>query len=254
MQEDFKHIADILFEKMQPRLTSMIEEAIQRHIDSLWIAMDHAVFNNVPGDYLEFGVREGQSVVRAYRAYHHYRNQMIAIANRLGAKDEVVSPMRFFAFDAFEEGLPEAKGPDATALRSPHWRPGTMACPLDVFWNNMRKAGIRESEIVAFKGYFEKTLSRDNFDGCNLTRAAVIHLDCDYYESTATALKACEKLIGLGTIVVFDDYFRYQGSENHGQYLAFKEFCVSNPMFSFREMSRAHGNSTVFICSAVSSE
>ncbi|MFZ5811463.1 MAG: TylF/MycF/NovP-related O-methyltransferase [Thermodesulfobacteriota bacterium] len=249
-----KNLADHLFEIMTPRLTSLIDETVQRYIDSLWIAMDHAVFNNVPGDYLEFGVRGGHSFIRANRAYRYYREQMLSIAGKLSAQYKVVPPMRFFAFDAFEGGLPEAKGPDATTLRSPHWQPGSMACSVESFFENMRRAGMGDSEVIVIQGYFEDTLSQKLIEESKLTRAAVIHLDCDYYESTATALKYCATLIGLGTIIIFDDFFRYQGSERHGQFLAFKEFCASNPALSFREMSRARGNSTVFICSSVSQE
>jgi len=250
MPDNTRKLAEDFFDLMRPRLVALVEDIVQRNIDSLWIAMDHAVFNNVPGDYLEFGVRGGHSFARACQAYHHYREQMLSITGRVGTQAEVVPAMRFFAFDAFEGGLPEPEGPDATSLRSPHWRPGSMACPVETFLGNLRRVGLDTSAVTVIQGYFQQTLTPQLLIDQALTRAAVIHLDCDFYTSTATALNYCTPLIGLGTIIVFDDYFRYQGSESHGQYLAFKEFCAANPALSFREMSRARGNSTVFICSA----
>ncbi|HSX38543.1 MAG TPA: class I SAM-dependent methyltransferase [Chlamydiales bacterium] len=56
---------------------------------------------------------------------------------------------------------------------------------------------------------------------------ALIHLDADLYESTKTIFKYLGKHISPGTIIVFDEYFNYDGWENH-EYKAFQEFIAES--------------------------
>lgn len=52
---------------------------------------------------------------------------------------------------------------------------------------------------------------------------ALIHVDCDIYESTASALECLVPRISAGTVIVFDEYFNYPGWEDH-EFKAFQEF------------------------------
>lgn len=44
---------------------------------------------------------------------------------------------------------------------------------------------------------------------------ALVHIDCDLYDSTTTALAGIAPYIGPGTIIVFDEYTGYPGWEDH---------------------------------------
>jgi Macrocin-O-methyltransferase (TylF) len=70
-------------------------------------------------------------------------------------------------------------------------------------------------------GYFDETLPvwlRDNPG-----QVAFIHLDCDLYNSTKTALELIASRVIGGTVVLFDEYFNYANWEKH-QFKAFQEF------------------------------
>lgn len=56
---------------------------------------------------------------------------------------------------------------------------------------------------------------------------ALLHIDCDLYSSTQTALQALSPLMRENTILVFDDFFGYPGYEQH-EYKAFQEFTAAH--------------------------
>ncbi len=44
---------------------------------------------------------------------------------------------------------------------------------------------------------------------------ALLHIDCDLYSSTVTVLEHCGPFLTEGTVVVFDEFFNYQGWQEH---------------------------------------
>jgi hypothetical protein len=53
--------------------------------------------------------------------------------------------------------------------------------------------------------------------------AALLHLDADLYSSTKTVLDLFHARIGVGTVLVFDEYYNYPNWREH-EYKAFQEF------------------------------
>jgi hypothetical protein len=96
-----------------------------------------------------------------------------------------------FGFDSFK-GLPE------------DWRPGypkgTFACePPEIF------------NTWLFVGEFAATVSE--FVASRLP-IGFVHVDCDLYASAATALTIAPLLVD-GAIILFDEYYNYDGWEDH---------------------------------------
>jgi len=214
------------------------------------VAVRAALVNQTPGDYLEFGVHTGRSFVTAARVYERDRARLLAWPDLRGVDPEALpAPMRFFAFDAFDRGFPEPSGPDASPWRPAQWRAGGMVTREADFRATCRRAGLDPERVHVLAGYFADTLTdaarRDHALEC----AAVAHFDCDLYASTAEALAFCEPLTRVGTVFVFDDYFRFRGSERHGQFRAFGEWRQAHPRFGFRELHRWRANSVAFVCS-----
>ena len=233
------------------QIAKIVDEFIAMKFHLVTDAMDHAVFNNVPGDYLEFGVRGGTSFLLAWRSYMAMHEQLHG--NQEMTDDDrarIPEPMRFFAFDAFDTGLPTPAGLDDTEIRSAHWSAHSMKFPVEHFFQHCLRSGMPEDQLFVIPGYFEQTLGEASSTHHGIHDAAVVHLDCDLYESTRDALVFMTDLMQLGTILIFDDFFRYRGSELHGQYYAFKEWQERNPHLSFRELSRFRG-AVSFICSKV---
>lgn len=121
--------------------------------------------------------------------------------------------MPVIGFDSFE-GLPE------------DWRP------------EFPKGSFDFSKLTAFQkcyfdtqtqlntmlvaGWFEDTVPNFPFPQLDL-----VHIDCDLYSSTATALHGVTPYIHPGTVVVFDEFHGYLGSEQHER-KAWEEFVEAN--------------------------
>lgn len=107
----------------------------------------------------------------------------------------IAEKMPVIGFDSFE-GLPE------------DWREGF---PKGMFNDAILDAlPLAYMNTMLVKGWFEDTVP--NFPFPNL---GLVHIDCDLYSSTKTALYGVLPYISKGTIIVFDEYHGYPGWENH---------------------------------------
>jgi predicted O-methyltransferase YrrM len=121
------------------------------------------------------------------------------IADALSHEHDVVG------FDCFA-GLPE------------EWRPGF---PAGMFAQEQLPI-VPGARLVA--GMFETTLP--GFLEENPGRIAFVHLDADLYSSTSTVLRLLGDRLGPGTVLVFDEFFRYPGWRQH-EYRAWCEFIAT---------------------------
>lgn len=71
-----------------------------------------------------------------------------------------------------------------------------------------KKFKLNPSKIHLIKGWFAETLSRYRED---VGEIALLHLDCDLYQSVKTALKECYGNVVLGGFIVIDDYGYWKG-------------------------------------------
>lgn len=76
---------------------------------------------------------------------------------------------------------------------------------------------------LVLDGWFEDTLPF--LQSFGLPNFGLVHIDCDLYSSTVTALEGVLPWINPGTYVVFDEYHGYPGSEQHEE-KAWLEFCA----------------------------
>jgi hypothetical protein len=99
-----------------------------------------------------------------------------------------------FGFDSFE-GLPE-----------PWW-----TRPQGAFRAEMPEIEYRNVELI--KGLFCDTIGPflERWQG----RAAIIHVDCDLYNSTRSCLMPIMAHCQVGTVLLFDEYYNYPGFEDH---------------------------------------
>lgn len=77
--------------------------------------------------------------------------------------------------------------------------------------------------VKLVKGWFKDTLG----DFINSLESqepiAFLHIDSDIYSSAVTAFEILGSRIQPGTILIFDEFYNYPGSENH-EFRAFQEF------------------------------
>ena len=122
-----------------------------------------------------------------------------------------------YGFDWYK-GLPED-------WRAPHFLKGTFGL----------KPGVQipplplEKNIELVVGLFKETLP--HFLKEKNAPLVFMHIDCDLYSSTKEIFDAIGKNVVDGTIIVFDEYFSYDGWQNH-KFKAFQEF-IQETGFSY---------------------
>lgn len=134
----------------------------------------------------------------------------------------IAKHMPVIGFDSFE-GLPE------------DWREGF---PKGMFKfhgdNGLNTPIIAPLNSMLVKGWFEDTVPTFPFP-----RLGLVHIDCDLYSSTVTALEAVTPYVDIDTIIVFDEYHSYPGSEDHEE-KAFAEWCNKH-LVSVQKIAWADG-------------
>jgi O-methyltransferase len=200
----------------------------------IWKAAEILSAELVEGDYIEFGVYQGRSFIEAYQltkeVYARYVGFSQEYRDRMSA---AWHGMRFFAFDSFA-GLPHSGPLDA----SPAFVEGTFVCDVDRFSANLRQVGIDTSKVVVVPGFYENTCRAETIATYQMKRAAVVHFDCDLYESTRTALRFIDPLLVDGTVLIFDDWFCFRGHPQLGEQRAFREWAAEKPEWVFTEFQK----------------
>ncbi|NEQ65772.1 MAG: class I SAM-dependent methyltransferase [Symploca sp. SIO2D2] len=178
------------------------------------------------GDYLEFGVCHGTSMVCLHK-----------VLQELNLKQ-----VRLFGFDSFE-GLPEtARNDDGGA-----WFPGQFNSSLELTSKILTEQGIDWNRTFLVKGWFSETLNQDLVEKYQLTKASVIMVDCDMYLSAKEALNFCAPLIQEEAIIFFDDWYSQNlDQKNMGEKRAFDEFLQENPHFGTEKLGSYTANAQIF--------
>lgn len=164
------------------------------------------------GDYLEFGVSRGTSMLGAY--------QTVTAAGLEGT--------RFVGFDSFE-GMPKEAAEEG-------WDEGSFASTIDATRRYLKSNGANIEDIVLVKGWFTDTLTRETRDRLGLRKASIIMIDCDIYSASRDALDFCAPLIDDKAVVIFDDWAVRENVGEIGQKEAFAEFLEDNPELSSEPM------------------
>lgn len=196
----------------------------------LWLAMEYVAASQRVGNYAEFGVWRGDTIATAY---HYTRNS------------QLLEGMRFFAFDSFE-GFPELKGGDVHS----QFRTGGRAYSLQQFHSHIQKIGVPKGTVTAVPGWFSASLAPGGeadrlVPDCSL---AIAWVDCDLYESTRDALPFVFRKLRPGGLVIFDDWYCFEGHPMKGEQRAVRELLEADPTVVLVPFHRFgwHGTSLIF--------
>lgn len=163
------------------------------------------------GLMLEFGVCSGKTI------------NFIAALNSFNT---------IYGFDSFL-GLPD------------NWKPTVPKGTFKLLNNSTMPPLLANVQII--EGLFEDTLPAF-VEKIENSFISFIHIDCDLYVSTQTVFKHLKNNIRKGTIILFDEYFNYDGWENH-EHKAFMEFIKSTELsFRYIAYNRFHEQVLVEIC------
>lgn len=163
--------------------------------------MSHLVSFSNKFDLLEFALSKVRDENGLYLEFGVFKGETI---NFVSSRTSSV----VHGFDSFE-GLPE------------FWRDGfdKGAFGLD----GLPKVN---DNVRLYKGWFDESLPLFISQQAD-SEVSFLHVDCDLYSSTKTIFEVLANRIVDGTVIVFDEYFNYDGWEN-GEIKAFREFLNSN--------------------------
>jgi O-methyltransferase len=187
--------------------------------DAIQTALDFCVYGGITGDIFEFGVLAGWTA-------------------RLFA--ERMRDTQFFGdlylFDSFE-GLPRqkwqvdadsydvARGIWQSEMALPEHLIAELGMPIEQHIRLMLSRVISRDRMHIIKGFFSDAL-KTPLEG----KAAIVHFDCDLYQSTVEVFGALERdhILQDGTVLMFDDWNCNRANPAFGQRRALREFLEHN--------------------------
>lgn len=179
------------------------------------------------GDYLEFGVFNGNSI----------GSMSLALGKR-GMRD-----VRLFGFDAFE-GLPAGSEEEDDGV----WKTGFYKCSFPEMKDCLRRRGVDPEAVTWVTGWYKNTLVPETAARLGLGKIGVVFIDCDTYSSSKAVLDFLAPLVQETLIVCLDDWkLNDLDVKGMGEYRSFNEFLESNPRLSAEEIRSYNRKSKAFV-------
>ncbi len=219
-KRSFERIADGAEMRRFYQSNLVPEDALEvKYREALSLLREHVGTHATIGDYLEFGVCHGTSMLCMHRAL----------------QQEAIGGVRMYGFDSFD-GLPEEADHDDEGA----WGAGWYKSSYDLTHRRLTKCGVDWRSTKLVKGWFSDTLTPAFLEHHSIVRAGIIMIDCDMYLSAKEALSFCAPLIDGGSIVFFDDWDaggkKRLSDNNLGEQRAFNEFLHEHPELAAAEL------------------
>ncbi len=169
---------------------------------SLYEAVRHVVAHNIPGDIVECGVARGGSAGLLGLTLHSLGTQRL-----------------LWAFDTFE-GMPPPSAGDPDRDIAQLYTGAFCGAYDDVRSLLGRHQLLDRSRLV--KGMLQETLP-----ATDVSAVAVLHIDCDWYESVLVCLERIYDRVSPGGVIQFDDYGHWEGARRAvDEFLARRSICT----------------------------
>jgi len=165
---------------------------------------------DVAGDVAEFGTMSGRTaavIAEALSKFDIFKN----------------GPKKLHLFDSFE-GLPPAQSVvdrDSPHVKSGIWGVGTCKGISKERLGCVLKKFLPKNSTIIYNGWFKDTLPQIPKG----TKFAMLHIDCDMYQSTIEVLDYLFQNLHIedGTVIFLDDYNCNRASPNFGEQRAWSE-------------------------------
>jgi hypothetical protein len=178
--------------------------------------------NHVFGDYLEFGVSRGTSIVCMARAL-----------SAAGLKK-----VRLIGFDSFLGMPPEAA--------TQGWLPGQYFSSIRATQAHLISEGVDLDRVELVKGWFKDSLNDRTVQSLDLQKASLVMVDCDIYTASKEALWFVGPLIEDEAVIIFDDWGWRSDSGQIGQREAYAEFLDAFPQFTSKPLPAYRPEARIF--------
>lgn len=150
---------------------------------------------DIPGDIFEFGVASGTS----FKCF-------VRLNSILEEEGNSVQRRKFYGFDSFE-GLPELAKFDLASdgwHQPPEMKKGGFSSIGEL--EGLRAFCKSHENVELVPGWFSETVPTF-IQKNHHTAAALVHIDCDLYESTRDSLGPVISRIPPGGVILFDEIF-----------------------------------------------
>ena len=124
---------------------------------------------------------------------------------------------------------------------------GSYACSESDFLASLGGAGVDMSDVVPVKGWYQDTCIPKTREAHELQQVSIALIDCDLYESTVPVLDFLTDIVQQGTILIFDDWFRFRGSPDSGEQRACREWLERNPQLELIEFWKQAPQAVAFL-------
>jgi tetratricopeptide (TPR) repeat protein len=186
-------------------------------------ALEYVAVAGITGEVLEFGVLGG------------FTARIIAETMR-----DLLIAKQLHLFDSFE-GLPEYTSPVdahsydiegrklwADRMRFSDAFVAELGEPIDQHIFSRLCDVLSPERLFVYRGFFAQTLQKPPG-----VKAALVHVDCDLYQSTKEVLTRLYEsdVLQDGGVVLFDDYNCFKASPYFGERRAFREFLEGQRKF-----------------------
>jgi hypothetical protein len=179
------------------------------------------------GDYLEFGVFNGNSIGSMY----------------LARKAAGAHSMKLFGFDAFE-GLPAGSENEDDGV----WKTGFYTCSFEQMQGCLLQRNVDPKEITWINGWYVQTLTNETVEMYGIGNPGIVFIDCDTYSSSKAVLDFLAPLIHQPVIICFDDWkLNDLDIKGMGEYKSFNEFLEANTQLKAEEIKSYNRKSKSFL-------
>ena len=184
-------------------------------------ALDYIIDNDLDGSYFEFGIHRARTFTMAMSLDKFYANNKGATGGALIPKIGGGYFQEYIAFDSFE-GFPTG----TKALEHPIYSSGHVRTEEDDFLNLLKTYGQSTDRVRLVRGFYAESLTAERaeeFRG-RKTRASLVCIDCNLYESYRDALAWCDEFLQPGTIIYLDDFNTFRAQPDRGPRRAWNEY------------------------------
>jgi len=241
----FKRLKSLVIDELEKR--EIIIGSIHRsdRAGMLYKAWGHVFTSHLQGDYVEFGVYRGDSLIKSYKEYTKFKKwlkgQMTSDEKwrREIASHYIDEKVKFHALDTFA-GMPANDEGNIT------FKEGVFLSDIEKVKGLCRKEGLEDSDVIFYEGLFSDTAAKLN-ENLKGRKISILNIDCDLYISTKTALEVSMPYLSLGSVILFDDYNTYGASNTKGERKAFREFQLESELI-WEPWQAYHFSGQAFLC------
>lgn len=197
----------------------------------------HLNVDGLHGDYLEFGVAQGNSMRAAEIAEKTSFSKQIGVLriNR-----------NLYGFDTFTQFI----SPVSSDIH-PTWSGSKFTASLE----NVQRRFRRNSNIFLIQVDANELVLGEQVVPAptyGVTRkAAILLFDMDLYAPTLAALKWSYQAMQPGTFLIFDEYFSFSGDSNKGEAKALTDFLRKHSEIQLREFCEYGAGGKVFVIDSI---